>query len=47
VDEPSLLSDVVAQQFIHEPNLRQTLLETVSVGKRISLLCDFFEKLKA
>jgi Lon protease-like protein len=47
VDDPSLLSDVVAQQFIHEPNLRQTLLETASVGKRISLLCDFFEKLKA
>lgn len=47
VDEPSFLSDVVAQQFIHEPNLRQTLLETASVGKRISLLCEFFEKLKA
>jgi len=46
-DEPGLMADVVAQQFIHEPDLRQKLLETVSVGERISLICGFFEDLKA
>lgn len=47
VDEPSLMADVVAQQFVHEPDLRQELLETLSIGERISKLCVFFEKLKA
>lgn len=46
-DEAGLMADVVAQQFVHEPDFRQKLLETVSVGKRISLLCEFFEGLKA
>ena len=46
-DEPALMADVVAQQFVHEPDLRQKLLETISVGERISLLCGFFEGLKA
>lgn len=47
VDEPSLLADVVAQQFVHDPDLRQQLLETISIGERISKLCGFFEKMKA
>lgn len=45
-DESGLMADLVAQQFVHEPDLRQKLLETVSVGERISLICGFFEGLK-
>ena len=46
-DEPGLMADIVAQQFVHEPDLRQKLLETVSVGERISLLCGFFDGLNS
>lgn len=46
-DDPSLMADLVAQQFVHEPELRQKLLETLSPGERISLICGFFEGLKA
>lgn len=45
-DEAGLLADLVAQQFVHDPDLRQKLLETVSAGERISLICGFFERLK-
>lgn len=40
-DEPALMTDIVSQQFIHEPNLRQKLLETSAVGTRISILCEY------
>jgi len=43
-DEPGLMTDVISQQFIHEADLRQRLLETTSVGKRISILCDYLAK---
>ncbi|HSH15912.1 MAG TPA: LON peptidase substrate-binding domain-containing protein, partial [Verrucomicrobiae bacterium] len=33
-DEVGLMADLVAQQFVHEPDLRQSLLETVSTGER-------------
>lgn len=46
-DEPALMADVVAQQFVHEPDLRQKLLETESVGERIGLLCEFFHNIQA
>jgi Lon protease-like protein len=46
-DDPGLMADLVAQQFVHEPELRQKLLETTSPGERISLICGFFEGLKA
>ncbi|MDP4624960.1 MAG: LON peptidase substrate-binding domain-containing protein [Akkermansiaceae bacterium] len=45
-DEPALMADLVAQQFVHEPDLRQILLETKSVGEMMSLLCAFFEGLE-
>ena len=45
-DDPGLMADLVAQQMVHEPDLRQKLLETVSPGERISLICGFFHKLK-
>jgi len=44
-DEPGLMADLVAQQFVHEPDLRQELLETLPVGDRISMLCGFFGKM--
>jgi Lon protease-like protein len=43
-DEPPLLTDIVAQQFVHEPNLRQQILETDSAGKRIAMICDYLRK---
>lgn len=36
-------SDAVAQQFIHDPNDRQRLLETPEVRKRIDFLIRFLE----
>jgi hypothetical protein len=45
-DEAGLMADLVAQQLIQDPNLRQLLLETIPVGERVALLCGFLEKLK-
>ncbi len=45
-EDAGLMSDLVAQQFVHEPDLRQRLLETPSVGERVSLLCGFFQKIR-
>jgi len=44
-DEPGLMADLVAQQFVHDPDLRQELLEAVAVGERIRLLCGFLGSL--
>ncbi|WP_411825708.1 LON peptidase substrate-binding domain-containing protein [Luteolibacter sp. AS25] len=43
-DEPGLMSDLVAQQFVRDPDLRQELLEMDSVGERVGRLCEFFQK---
>lgn len=40
-DEPGLMTDIICQQFIHEANLRQQLLEMDSVGGRIPLICEY------
>lgn len=45
-DEAGLMADLVAQQFVHDPDLRQELLETISVGERIRMLCGFFDALR-
>jgi len=45
-DEAGLMADLVAQQLIQDPDLRQLLLETIPVGERVALLCQFLEKLK-
>ena len=45
-DEAGLMADLVAQQLIQDPNLRQLLLETIPVGERVALLCGFLEKQK-
>jgi uncharacterized protein len=46
-DDPALMTDIICQQFIHEPDLRQRLLEMDQVGERISLICDYLRKASA
>ena len=45
--DPGLMTDIVSQQFIHEPDLRQQLLEMESIGARIPLICEFLRKASA
>lgn len=45
-DEPPLLTDIVAQQFVHDPDLRQRLLEMDSAGERISTICEYLRKVE-
>ena len=40
-DDPGLMTDIVCQQFIHEADLRQSLLEMDSVGDRIPVICEY------
>ncbi|YCM44434.1 LON peptidase substrate-binding domain-containing protein [Verrucomicrobiaceae bacterium 227] len=42
--DSSTCSDAVAQQFIHDANDRQRLLETPEVRKRLDFLIQFLEK---
>ncbi|MFT3990680.1 MAG: LON peptidase substrate-binding domain-containing protein [Luteolibacter sp.] len=46
-DSAGLMTDIVSQQFIHEPNLRQHLLELEQVGARIPLICEYLRKASA
>jgi Lon protease-like protein len=46
-EDPALMTDIVSQQFIHEPDLRQLLLEMESVGARIPLICEFLRKVSS
>jgi len=43
-DEPALMTDIISQQFIHEADLRQKLLEMDSVGDRIPVICEYLRK---
>ncbi len=43
-DTPALMTDIVCQQFVHEPQLRQRLLEMDSAGDRIPLICDYLRR---
>ena len=43
--DAGLMANMVAQHFVHDPDLRQRLLETGSVGEQISMLCGFFQGL--
>lgn len=43
-EDPALMTDIVCQQFIHEPDLRQDLLEMESVGARIPVICEYLRK---
>lgn len=40
-DNPSILADAVAQQFIQAPAMRRQLLDEPEVAKRIEYLADF------
>lgn len=46
-EDPGLMTDIVSQQFIHEPDIRQHLLEMESVGTRIPLICEYLRKASA
>jgi Lon protease-like protein len=46
-DDPGLMTDIVCQQFIHEPDLRQYLLEMEAVGGRIPVICEYLRKASA
>lgn len=39
IDDPAILADVIAQQFVHEPDERHELLAMDSVAERIAWLC--------
>lgn len=39
LDDPVILADVIAQQFLHDPDERQDVLEMDSVAARIAWLC--------
>jgi len=43
IDDPSILADVMAQQFLHDPDERQTLLEMESAAARVAWICQKFE----
>ncbi|MBB5349818.1 Lon protease-like protein [Haloferula luteola] len=43
LDDPAILCDVMAQQFIHDADDRQTLLEMESVPARVAWICRRFE----
>jgi Lon protease-like protein len=43
-DDPGMLTDLVAQQFVHDPDVRQRILETDSAGLRIPLICEYLRK---
>ena len=43
-DEPGIMTDIICQQFIHDPDLRQELLETEAVGARIPPICDYLSR---
>jgi Lon protease-like protein len=40
-DDPGLMTDIISQQFIHEADLRQQLLEMDSIGDRIPVICQY------
>ncbi len=40
-DDPGLMTDIISQQFIHEADLRQKLLEMDSIGDRIPVICEY------
>lgn len=43
-EDPGVMTDLVCQQFIHEPDLRQRLLETTDIAARIPLICDYLRE---
>lgn len=46
-EDPALMTDIICQQFIHDPDLRQRLLEMDRVGERISVICEYLREASA
>ena len=46
-EEPALMTDVICQQFIHDADLRQRLLEMDRVGDRIAVICKYLREASA
>jgi Lon protease-like protein len=46
-EDPGLMTDIVSQQFVHEPDIRQQLLEMESIGARIPIICEYLRKASA
>jgi Lon protease-like protein len=44
IDDPAILCDVLCQQFIHDPEERQKLLEMEPVAARIAWICQRFDR---
>ena len=40
-DDPGLMTDIISQQFVHEADTRQRLLEMDSIGERIPVICEY------
>lgn len=45
-DSPELMTDIVGQQFVHDADLRQRLLEMDAVAERIPLICEYLRKME-
>jgi Lon protease-like protein len=46
-DSPELMTDIVCQQFVHDGELRQRLLELDDAGRRIPLICQYLREASA
>jgi Lon protease-like protein len=45
--EPAVMADAIAQQFVHDPDLRQALLEETDVARRIDQLVAYLATLRS
>ena len=45
-DDAGLMADLAAQQLVHDAEVRQDLLDTVSIGSRVAKLCGYLEKMR-
>lgn len=43
-DNAALLTDIVAQQFVHQPDIRQAILEETAVADRITRICAYLHE---
>jgi uncharacterized protein len=46
-EDPALMTDVICQQFVHDADLRQDLLEMDRVGDRIPVICEYLRQASA
>jgi uncharacterized protein len=44
-ESAALLTDIVAQQFVHLPDTRQAILEESSIAARISMICAYLDQI--